>query len=333
MPIGPNGVSAFDTLAPSPLSKPEIAAGMISYDYTLNHQGLKSNVSCSYTTTYPFSSFAVLDPIGFPTTTLTYNVNCTGQGKTDALINLPPPESAITHDALIYWACQDEIPTASYTIYLAGFGGYNNTVGNVTCVINPIQSAIYSVMYRSTEDIFSVTEANASSPIRFSTLINDALVGLRKLISNSQNFDDNLLAEMILDFGLKSFGLPADPDLPPPQYLSIYEQMIQGIIEYEVCPVNYFIPFLSLIFCHLTDDLPSVDLFDTSRCPFLLQSHGDWPTEIRGIRLVHDECQHRLFDPNNDRQPGRLVRSLSSYGHRERWWLRVSSIPDQTSHI
>jgi hypothetical protein len=29
--------------------------------------------------------------------------------------------------------------------------------------------------------------------------------------------------------------------------LSLYEQMIQGIIEYEVCPVNYSVPFLSLI--------------------------------------------------------------------------------------
>ncbi|KIJ90094.1 hypothetical protein K443DRAFT_576058, partial [Laccaria amethystina LaAM-08-1] len=140
---------------------------------------------------------------------------------------------------LIYWACQDEIPTASYTVYLAGIGvpvsgGYPEMVGNVICVINPIQAAIYSVMYRSTEDIFSATEANASSPITFSTLINNALVGLGKLITYSQNFDDNLFAEMILNFGLKSFGLPADPDLPPPQYLSIYEQMIQGVIEYEM---------------------------------------------------------------------------------------------------
>jgi hypothetical protein len=285
LPIGPNGVSAFDTLAPSPLSEPEIAAGMISYDYTLDHQGMKSNVSCRYTTTYPFHSLNGVPHPGFPDETFIYNVNCTGQGKIDALINVPATESIYNTNMLIYWACQDEIPTASYTIYLAGIGvpvsgGYPEMVGNVICVINPIQAAIYSVMYRSTEDIFSATEANGSSPITFSTLINNALVGLGKLITYSQNFDDNLFAEMILNFGLKSFGLPADPDLPPPQYLSIYEQMIQGIIEYEVCPVNYFVPFLSLSVCHRTDDLPSVDLFDTSQCPFLLQSQGDWETEI-----------------------------------------------------
>ena len=300
LPIGPNGVSAFDTLAPSPLSKPDVAGGMISYDYTLNHQGLTSNVSCSYAPTHPFH-FTSLSPTGAPVLAAAYNVSCTDQGKTDALTGLFYLFSAWSNYTLACWACQDEIPTASYTVYLSGFGlpsGYPNTVGNITCVINPIQTAIYSVMYRSTEDVFSTTEANAPSRITFSTLINHALVGLATLVSESQNYGSNLFAETIINLGHKEFGLPAD--LPPPQYLRLYEQMIQGIIEYEVCLVNYFIPFLSLIVCHLTDDIPSVDLFDTFRCPFLLQTHGDWATAIRGIRLVHDEVQHRLFDSNND---------------------------------
>jgi hypothetical protein len=250
LPIGPNGVSAFDTLAPSPLSKPEIAAGMISYDYTLNHQGLKSNVSCSYTQSQapPF----LFDNFGNINNTY-YHVNCSDRGESDALINVPEFASVFSQNStLLYWACQsapnlDGNSMASYTIYLMGMNLYEPKVGNITCTINSIQSPVYSVMYRSIEDIFSATEANASSPIIFSTLINDALVGLGKLISDSQNFESNLFAETILNVGLKSFGLPADPDLPPPQYLSLYEQMIQGIIEYEVCPIYYFIPFLSLI--------------------------------------------------------------------------------------
>ena len=151
-------------------------------------------------------------------------------------------------------------------------------------------------MYQSTDDIFSATEAGASSPITFPTLIDNALVGLGTLISDSQNFESNHFAETILDSGLRALGPSADSDLQSPLYLRMYEQMIQGIIEDKVCPVNYFVPFLLLIVCHLTDDLPSVNLFDTSQCPILLQSHGDWA----------------------------IVRS-SSYDHRERWWLCVSS--------
>jgi len=243
LPIGPNGVSAFDTLAPSPFSEPEIAAGMISYDYTLNHQGLNSNVSCSYAQTRPFV-FQGLDP-GY-NLAIQYNISCASLGGAEALTNVGAFRSVYSNNTLVYWACKDEIPTAStYTMYLAGLNGYAHTVGNITCVINPIQSAIYSVMYRSTEDIFTATEANASSPITFSTLINNALVGLGGLISDSQNYETNLFAGTIIELGLKSFGTQAEQ--PPHQYLSLYEHMIQGIIEYEVCPVNYSSAFLSLI--------------------------------------------------------------------------------------
>ena len=289
----------FDTLAPSPLSKPEIAAGMISYDYTLNQQGLNSNVNCSHAATYPFD-ISSLDPTGAPVFAIAYNVSCTDQGKADVLTNASLVASPLGQTTLVYWACQDNITTASYTIYLAGLYEYAKSVGNITCVINPIQSTIYSVMYRSIEDFFSATEANASSPITFSALIDYALLALLGLISSSQNLQNNIFAETVIDLGVNVFDTPVDPNLPPPQYLILFEQMIQGIIEYEVCPVNYSIPFLSLILCHLIDDLPSVNLFDTSQSPFLLPSQGDWATEIRGIRLVHDESQHRLFDSYND---------------------------------
>lgn len=230
LPIGPNGVSVFDTLGSSPLSKPEVAAGMISYDYTLNQQGLKSNVSCGYAKTYPFK-LGSLSPAGSPVLAISSNVSCADQGKKDALIGVPDLFSAWSNSTLVYWACQDNTSTASYTIYLTGFYGYANTVGNITCVINPIQTAIYSLMYRSTEDVFSATEAKGSYPITFSTLINNALGGLGVLISESQNYESNIFAETIINLGMKAFGPPAG--LPSPQYLTLYEQMIQGIIEYE----------------------------------------------------------------------------------------------------
>ncbi|KIJ97281.1 hypothetical protein K443DRAFT_632242 [Laccaria amethystina LaAM-08-1] len=231
LPIGPNGVPTSYNAHVSSLSNPDVAAGVILYDYTVNQQGLKSNVSCSYAQTNPFNGTLLESSVA---STIIYNVNCTAQGKTDALINVPTFKSTWTNNTLLYWACRDEIPTASYTIYLAGgLGYYGHLVGNIICVVNPIQSTMYSVMYRSTEDIFTATETNASSPFRFSTLINNAMVGLGQLISDSQNYDANLFVETILDLGLKFFDPPVDLR-PPRQYLSLYEQMIQGIIEYEV---------------------------------------------------------------------------------------------------
>ena len=214
---------------------------MISYDYTLNHQGLNSNVSCSYAQTRPFV-FQGLDP-GY-NLAIQYNVSCASLGGAEVLTNIGAFRQVYSNSTLVYWACQDQIPTASYTIYLSGINFYGPTVGNINCVINPIQSAIYSVMYRSTEGIFTATETNASSTITFSALISNALVGLGELVTDSQNYETNLFAETINSLGLKAFGTEAEQS---PQYLRLYEQMIQGIIEYEVCPVNYFIPFLSLI--------------------------------------------------------------------------------------
>ena len=76
---------------PSPLSNLE---GVISYDYTLDQQGLKSNVTCSYAQTNPFS-FAPLYNSNFTTS---YNVNCTDQGKMNALTNVAAIRSTWTSD-------------------------------------------------------------------------------------------------------------------------------------------------------------------------------------------------------------------------------------------
>ena len=138
----------FDTLAPPPLSNPEVAAGMNAYDYTLNQQGLRSSITCSNTETNPFS-FASAGPLSSDVAlAIAYNASCANQGEMDTL-NVPKLFSTWGNSTLVYWACKSGILTASYTIYLtARFYGYTNTVGNVTCVINPIQSAIYGVMYR-----------------------------------------------------------------------------------------------------------------------------------------------------------------------------------------
>jgi hypothetical protein len=51
-----------------------------------------------------------------------------------------------------------------------------------------------------------------------------------------QNIQSNLLAESIIAFGINDFHL--QPYARNETYLRLYEEMINGILEYEVCLVN-----------------------------------------------------------------------------------------------
>ena len=104
-PIGLDGVSMFDTLAPSPLSNPEGAAGMNAYDYTLNQQGLRSSITCSNTETNPFS-FASAGPLSSDVAlAIAYNASFANQGEMDTL-NVPKLFSTWGNSTLVYWACK-----------------------------------------------------------------------------------------------------------------------------------------------------------------------------------------------------------------------------------
>ena len=72
LPIGPNGVSAFDTLlnasipssdgpktAANPFSDAAIRRRIVSYNYTVTQQGLENDVSCSYDSTSPIRTAAI----------------------------------------------------------------------------------------------------------------------------------------------------------------------------------------------------------------------------------------------------------------------------------
>ena len=241
LPIGPNGVPAFNTLSPSPLSDPVKMAGMRSYIYTLNHQGLTSKVSCSYQSTSPIVWSNTSDIVR-------YNVpSCRGLGGSSILTDVPSFASVLGKNTLMYWACQsapNNTQAPSYNIYLVGYlGGYGANIGNITCTVAPVQPAVFPVTYESKPRIFSagaVLSANESagtySPTAFSVLANYTLIALGGVISQGQNFDSNLVAESIITFGVKSFGL--EPYARNDEYLRLYEQMIQGIIEYQVCPVG-----------------------------------------------------------------------------------------------
>ena len=208
---------------------------MISYDYTLNHQGLKSNVSCSYAQTHPFVVQG-LDP-GY-NLAVQYNASCASLGGAEVLTNVSAFRSTYANNMLIYWACQsveNGVPVASYTLYLTGLNLYKPEIGNITCTVKPMEAAIFPVTYQSDARIFSTSGPTTAAPIAFSTHINNALIGLGDIISEGQGFQANQVAESVFTFGVKSFG-----ELPQqiPLYLRLWERMIQGILEYEVRPVN-----------------------------------------------------------------------------------------------
>ena len=236
LPIGPNGVPAFNTLQPSPFDNPKIVAAMTSYNYTLDHQGLTSNVSCRYETETPVTVSGIPGVTG---PVMQYSANCTELEGAEVLTNVEEFTSVTGRNALIYWACQSApgSQTQSYSIYLSGiYGNYSQNLGNISCTVSPIQTALFPVKYQSTRDTFSAMQPNATSPITFSDLITYALVGLGDVISEGQNFQSNLVAESIVTFGVKSFNLA--PYQLNDTYLRLCEKMIQGILEYQVCAIN-----------------------------------------------------------------------------------------------
>ena len=246
LPIGPNGVPSTlnnSLVEPFPFSDPEILAGITSYNYTFNHQGLASNVSCSYQPTTPIQAGYIAN------FTLQYDVpSCAALGETMILTNITSFHLPVVPDTnyLMYWACQsptNDTQALSYVIYLSGpVNGYFNNTGNITCTVSPMQPAIYSVTYHSTTDTFfagaalPANEPAAYSPSAFSSLVNYTFIGLGSVLEEGQNFDSNLVAESVITFGVKSFGLA--PYVRNDTFLRLYEQMIQGILEYEVCPFD-----------------------------------------------------------------------------------------------
>lgn len=229
--MGPNGVPAFDTVHPSPLSDPRVGAAVLSYNYTLDHQGLSSNVTCVYDTQSPIV-FEGLDELNL---TLQYNGTCKNQS--DVLNGVKTLVSVNAENGLMYWACKSppgsqQEPT--YYVYLRGRASYEGPIGNMTCTVSPIKPAVFSVTYHSLPKIFSVKEPASVSPTIYPQLIERALVALAGAVHESQNWEANLIAESVITFAVKSFGL--EPYERTSEHLRLYAAMIQGILEYEVCP-------------------------------------------------------------------------------------------------
>jgi hypothetical protein len=203
---------------------------MLSYAYTLEQQGLASKISCVYDTESPVRFWPLPDGTVYA---LQYNGTC--DGKADVLTDVVQLITPVSYNALGIWACGSP-PGAqdpSYFVYLRGRANYATSIGNITCTISPIKPATFPVTYQSQSHIFSVKESTSVSSTTYPRLIERTLVGLAGIVKESQNSEANLVAESVITFGVKSFRL--HPYVQDQQYLRLYEAMIQGILEYEVC--------------------------------------------------------------------------------------------------
>ena len=233
LPLGPNGVASLNTLQPSPFNIN--AAAMISYNYTLSHQGFTSNITCIYDDKSPIRYTAVPgDPF-----LLAYNASCPDLGLASVLTDVVDYPTPNTNNTLTFWACKSvpiDRKEPTYYIYLRGREQYAPIAGNITCLVSSIQAAIFPVEYQSVPRIFSSSEPNAIFSNPTPAFIEQVVGGLGEIILESQNIKSNLVAESVVTFGVEYLQLA--PYQHNDRYLSLYEEMIKGIIEYEVCLVN-----------------------------------------------------------------------------------------------
>ena len=233
LPLGPNGVATLNTLESSPFDTN--AAAMISYNYTLNQQGFSSDITCVYDDHSPI----VFTAVPGNSRMVAYNASCADLGLAAVL----PPDvvdysTLNVNNTLTFWACKS-IPIdgeeTTYYVYLRGRRGYRS-IGDVTCAISSIQAATFAVEYQSVPSIFSSKDPNATFANVIPLLIEYAVGVLGAVIHESQNIQSNLVTESVITFGVKNFQL--EPYERNQTYLQLYEEMIKGILEYEVCLVN-----------------------------------------------------------------------------------------------
>ncbi|KAJ2926289.1 hypothetical protein H1R20_g10800, partial [Candolleomyces eurysporus] len=124
LPIGPDGVPAFDSLQTqaNPLIDPAVRRGIVSYNYTLDQQGLEINVSCYNDSTSPIRYYPLeSDP---SRRVIASNGTCDpAAGLEDVLINVVDHYRTLNvNNTLTYWACKQPPSQGSidptYFVYL-----------------------------------------------------------------------------------------------------------------------------------------------------------------------------------------------------------------------
>ncbi|RXW15162.1 hypothetical protein EST38_g10692 [Candolleomyces aberdarensis] len=240
LPLGPDGIPAFNSLQDSfnPITDYETRRQIVSYNYTLNHQGFEANVSCVFDKTSPIEYHA----IGGTNSTLVISSNGTCDataGLQNVLEDVLTYPTLNTDNTLTYWACK-QIPQPgsldpTYFVYLRGRRSYEKSIGNITCRISPMRAQDYVVVYQSLQGYFvsqAITSASHSSPRRtFDRFVEWGLVGLGNVVWEAQNWSGNIFAEAVFSSAAKNLNLSTFEQHS--EYLKLYEAMIEGVLEYQ----------------------------------------------------------------------------------------------------
>ncbi|RXW14446.1 hypothetical protein EST38_g11411 [Candolleomyces aberdarensis] len=258
LPQGPKGILGFDTVRASenpfsdpfilankdvkpvidnPFSDPNLGKGTVSYNYTLQLQGLHTSVKCVYDARSPIGE---LIP-GASSMLARYGGTCDPDiGPEPALNEIQDYVTLNTSKTLSYWACKGPLQGIDSDpvrfIYLRGWADYESAVGNITCTVSQMRPAIFSVTYESSPGRFKAEKGEGfdlSSPsqIPYPRFIDHTLVGLGNVVREAQSLHSNLVAESVIATGVNLLNLPRGERHEG--YLSLYEAMIEGMLGYE----------------------------------------------------------------------------------------------------
>jgi hypothetical protein len=221
LPNGPNGMPAFNTLSKTVFSD-AVMEPAASYNYTLELQGVSSNVTCAY---------GIDNPIIY--TTVAPNVwQFSGSCPTGQDVLTTPYQVTPSNYTLGFWACQTGQSVDSYTLYLRGTNLLATNVGNITCTVSPNQPAVLPLTYTRRLDAFTTKNPISTSPTTSTELFSSAVKGLGDVIWKGQGPVTNWVSDMVIGFGAQFLNLQLDSQ--DEGYLRLYEAMIQGILDYEV---------------------------------------------------------------------------------------------------
>jgi hypothetical protein len=118
----------------------------------------------------------------------------------------------------------------------------------MTCTMSPVQHALFPVQYSGNNKYFA-TQNPVSTASNFSTqLLDRSVFAVINAVEESQGLVSNLVAESIITYGIKDFGIPVSSSLTQnATYLRLFEAMIQGIFQYEVS-VMFIFPLTCLLY-------------------------------------------------------------------------------------
>lgn len=201
-----------------------------TYNYTLELQGISTNVTCAYTSDSPVN-------VTIPLTNV-WQTNGTCPPGQDLFLDNTTFISIPSNNYLGLWACLTEPSADSYNLYFRGVGTYYTPeIGNITCTVSPFRPTVFPLTYTGQAGIFTAQAPIASSPSSSPELGLPLVKSLGSVVWEAQSLNSNLVAESIITAGVKSFNLP--PDMPTIEYLRLYEKMIEGIFDYEVRSIYY----------------------------------------------------------------------------------------------